>query len=61
VVCPCVILRSAATKDLGALLSAWGSQVGDPDWNPDADLDRDGEVGHSDLGILLGDWGCRVP
>jgi hypothetical protein len=44
--------------DLGALLSAWGTQPGDPDWNPGADLDGSGEVGHSDLGILLADWGC---
>ena len=45
-------------SDLGALLSAWGSQPGEPNWNPNADLDGDGHVGHSDLGILLGDWGC---
>ena len=45
-------------SDLGELLSAWGSQPGDPNWNPDADLDGDGQVGHSDLGILLADWGC---
>ena len=45
-------------SDLGELLSAWGSQPGDPNWNPDADLDGNGEVGHSDLGILLADWGC---
>jgi hypothetical protein len=47
-------------SDLGALLSAWGSQPGDPNWNGNADLDGDGEVGHSDLGILLADWGCGI-
>ena len=48
-------------SDLGALLGAWGSQPGDPNWLPGADLDGSGQVGHSDLGILLGDWGCGVP
>ena len=47
-------------SDLGELLSAWGSQPGDPDWNPNADLDGDGHVGHGDLGILLADWGCST-
>jgi hypothetical protein len=45
-------------SDLGALLAAWGSHPGDPNWNPGADLDGSGQVGHSDLGILLADWGC---
>ena len=48
-----------AHGDLGALLGAWESEPGDAHWNPDADLDADGWVGHSDLGsILLTDWGC---
>ena len=50
--------RDTGHSDLGALLSAWGSQPGDPNWNEDADLDDDGQVGHRDLGILLADWGC---
>lgn len=45
-------------QDLGAFLSAWCTQEGDPNWNPWADLDGDGHVGHTDLGILLSDWGC---
>ena len=44
--------------DLGALLGAWCSHEGDPNWNPEADFDGDGHVGHGDLGVLLGDWGC---
>ena len=48
-------------SDLGELLAAWCSQVGDPNWNPNADLDGDGHVGHGDLGVLLADWGCPNP
>ena len=47
-------------SDLGELLSAWGSQPGDPNWNEYADLDGDAQIGHSDLGILLADWGCEI-
>lgn len=43
--------------DLAGLLAAWGSQPGDPTWNPDADLDGDGVVGHSDLAALLANYG----
>jgi len=45
-------------SDLGELLSAWGSQPGDPNWNENADLDDNCEVGHSDLNIVLSDWSC---
>jgi hypothetical protein len=45
-------------SDLGALLAAWCSHEGDPNWNASADLDGDGHVGHGDLGTLLADWGC---
>jgi len=48
-------------SDLGALLAAWCTHEGDPNWNANADLDGDGHVGHSDLGTLLADWGCGVP
>ena len=44
-------------SDLGELLAAWCSHPGDPNWNPNVDLDGDGHVGHGDLGILLADWG----
>ncbi len=43
--------------DLGALLGAYGSQTGDPNWNPDADFDGDGDVDQADLGTLLGAYG----
>jgi formylglycine-generating enzyme required for sulfatase activity len=38
-------------KDLGYLLSGWGSD------DPFADLNRDGVVNGADLGVLLGAWG----
>jgi len=31
---------------------------GGANWNEYGDLDGDGHVGHSGLGILLADWGC---
>jgi hypothetical protein len=43
--------------DLSALLYELDR---DPRWpfDPDADLDKDGEIGLGDLSILLGDYGC---
>jgi sugar lactone lactonase YvrE len=45
-------------SDLAALLGAYGSSLGDPDYNPDADFDGDGDVDLLDLAFLLGDYGC---
>jgi hypothetical protein len=45
-------------NDLAALLAAYGSQTGDPSYDPNADFDADGEIGLADLGLLLGDYGC---
>jgi hypothetical protein len=38
--------------DCQLLLAAFPSKPGDPNWNPEADLDGDGEVGINDLLIL---------
>lgn len=46
--------------DLGALLGAYSSAEGDPNWNPDADFDGDGDVDQADLGTLLGNYGFGV-
>ncbi len=43
--------------DFGALNQAFGSMPGDPNWNPDADLDGDDEVSLFDFGILTANFG----
>lgn len=43
--------------DFGALVAAFGSMVGDSNWNPDADLDGDEEVTLFDFGILVRNFG----
>ncbi len=45
--------------DLAALLAAYGSFEGDPDYNPNADFEPDGDVDLADLGFLLADYGCE--
>jgi len=52
--CPSDVTGDALVNgaDLGALLSAWGSD------NAACDLDDDGVVGGGDLGALLSAWGC---
>jgi hypothetical protein len=45
-------------NDLAALLAAYGSSIGDPGYNPNADFDGDGDVDLSDLAFLLTDYGC---
>ena len=42
---------------LAALLAAYNTCVGDPDYNPDADLDGDGDVDLNDLAGLLAHCG----
>jgi len=38
--------------DLALLQAAWYSKPGDPNWNPDADLDGDGRVDINELDAL---------
>jgi hypothetical protein len=45
-------------NDLAALLAAYGSFVGQPNYNPAADFDDDGDVDLTDLAFLLADYGC---
>lgn len=44
--------------DLAILLAAYGTQIGDPNYNPDADFEPDGDVDLADLASLLSDYGC---
>ena len=44
--------------DLSFLLAAYGTTVGDPDYNPDADFEPDGDVDLADLSFLLADYNC---
>jgi hypothetical protein len=45
-------------SDLAELLTAYGSLVGDPNYNPAADFDQDDDVDLTDLAFLLADYGC---
>ncbi|MFQ5805770.1 MAG: hypothetical protein ACE5I3_04890 [Phycisphaerae bacterium] len=45
-------------SDLGLLLAAYGSSVGDPNYNPAADFEPDGDVDLTDLAFLLSAYGC---
>jgi hypothetical protein len=45
-------------SDLAALLGAYGSVFGDPNYDRDADFDVDDDVDLTDLAFLLADYGC---
>jgi serine protease AprX len=48
-------------SDLAALLAAYNSCVGDPDYNPDADFDDSGCIDLSDLATLLANYNQGCP
>jgi hypothetical protein len=48
-------------QDLVLLALAYGSKPGDPNWNPNADIDNTGAVGLSDLVILALHYGQQYP
>jgi hypothetical protein len=48
-------------EDLVILALAYGSKPGDPNWNPNADIDNSGTVGLSDLVILALHYGQQYP
>jgi parallel beta-helix repeat protein len=47
--------------DLTILSNAYGSKLGDAEWNPNADIDNDGRVGLTDLTLLAGHYGKHFP
>jgi len=46
-----------AVKDLRILGKAYGSALGQPSYNPDADLNKDDAVNHADLTIVSSNYG----
>jgi hypothetical protein len=48
-------------NDLVLLALAYGSKPGDSNWNPSADIDRDGAVGRSDIVALAQHYGQHYP
>ena len=46
-------------SDLAALLGAYHTAPGDPNWNANADFNGNGYIEISDLAFLLGDYGCE--
>jgi hypothetical protein len=46
--------------DFGILAGAYGSKIGDPNWNAVCDLDRDGDVDRYDFGTFAGNYGKGV-
>ncbi|MFO0839683.1 MAG: hypothetical protein U1D55_14295 [Phycisphaerae bacterium] len=43
-------------SDLGVLLGSWQAQIGDNNYDPQADFNNDGRIDEADLGALLGNW-----
>lgn len=46
--------------DLNAVRAAFGKRLGDPLYNPDADIDRNGVVDLFDLSFVSRNIGCKV-
>jgi len=45
-------------SDMASFADAFGSSVGDPNYNPTADFDENGIVNENDLWLSLPDFGC---
>jgi hypothetical protein len=48
-------------SDLVILAKAYGSKLGNPNWNPNADIDSNGAIGLTDLVILATHYGQHHP
>jgi hypothetical protein len=53
--------REVSLADLVLLAQAYGTKPGDPNWNPNADIDGNGVVGLPDLVALAQHYGQRYP
>jgi hypothetical protein len=53
--------RVVNNRDLPAILDAWASSVGNPNYSAAADLNDDGTVDNLDLQELLGHWAETCP
>ena len=48
-------------KDIAAIAKAFGSQIGQPNYNPNADINDDGKIDGRDLGIACKNYGKTNP
>jgi hypothetical protein len=53
--------RVVDNGDLQAILDAWASQTGDPDYDASADLNGDGIVENTDLQEVIDHWARTCP
>ncbi len=44
-------------REIGALFTLYGSEEGAPDWNPEADLYKDGVINIHDVGRICNNFG----
>jgi hypothetical protein len=47
-------------RDIGLLCTLYGTQVGDPRWNPDADIYPDGRINMRDVGMECNNYGATA-
>jgi hypothetical protein len=47
-------------RDIGAICNLYGTKVGDPRWNPDADTYPDGKIDMRDVGIVCNNYGATI-
>lgn len=53
--------RQVDNADLQDILDGWASMIGDPNYNPGADLNHDGVIDNFDLQEVLDNWAHSCP
>lgn len=48
--------NQVSITDVGPLVYAWGSKVGDANWDPRCDYNRDGEINTWDVSVIIFEW-----